>query len=182
VLEGVHANLKKASEKYGRRERGFRDGIKYNLSSLRPGKCTDILRTCRDGVEKASANLRENCFKNTSPSGHPASLQALSPGLAEDRDERSPTRDGALIAARKVFKTVEAVSGVIPGVGGFVGVAAKVGLAFVGMIETMDKNEDVSKELASHTTKLSSCLQHFKKKLDAEKGDEVATHIEDLHK
>lgn len=48
----------------------------------------------------------------------------------------------------------------------------------------MDKNEDVSKELASQTSKLSSCLEHFKKTLDAEnsKGDEVADSIKDLHK
>lgn len=48
---------------------------------------------------------------------------------------RSPIRDGTLIAARKTFKTVEAVSGAIPGLGDFIGVAAKVGLAFVNMIE-----------------------------------------------
>lgn len=46
----------------------------------------------------------------------------------------------------------------------------------------MDKNEDVSKELTSHTSKLSSYLEYFKKKTDAGKGDEVSMHIEGLHR
>lgn len=46
----------------------------------------------------------------------------------------------------------------------------------------MDENEDVSKELTSHTSKLSSYLEHFKNKVDADEGDEVAAHIEGLHR
>lgn len=36
ILEAVHTRVRNASEKYGERERGFRDGMKYNISSLRP--------------------------------------------------------------------------------------------------------------------------------------------------
>lgn len=50
------------------------------------------------------------------------------------------------------------------------------------MSQTMDKNEDVSKELASHTSKLSVYLEHFKKKSAAEKGDELVLHMDNLHK
>lgn len=57
VLEAVRTSLKKASEKYGRKERGIVDGIKYSISSLRRSKCTDILRTCREDIEKASIKL-----------------------------------------------------------------------------------------------------------------------------
>lgn len=46
----------------------------------------------------------------------------------------------------------------------------------------MDKNEDVSQELASHTSKLSGYLDHIKKKSDAEHGDGLAAHIHDLHR
>lgn len=67
--------------------------------------------------------------------------------IAQDQESRNPVREGALTVARRTFQIVETVSGAIPGVGDFVGVAAKVGLTFVNMIETMDKNEDVSKEL-----------------------------------
>lgn len=102
--------------------------------------------------------------------------------------------------ARRTFQTVEVVSGAIPVVGSYVGGVAKVGLAFVNMIEvkishfslslfgltwypqTMDKSEDVVKELASHTSRLSTYLEHFKNKLDAEHGDVMATYIQDLHR
>lgn len=65
----------------------------------------------------------------------PTSLQNSSPGPAEGGANGSSFRDRALTVARKTFETVEVVSGAIPGVGDFVGVAAKVGLAFVNMIE-----------------------------------------------
>lgn len=53
----------------------------------------------------------------------------------ENEENQNPIRSGVLIGARMTFKTVEAISGTIPGVGNYVGVAAKVGLAFVSMIE-----------------------------------------------
>lgn len=46
----------------------------------------------------------------------------------------------------------------------------------------MDRNHDVSRELVSHTSKLSACLAHFKRALAVEQGDEFVTHIEELHK
>lgn len=46
----------------------------------------------------------------------------------------------------------------------------------------MDENEDVSNELTSHTSKLSSYLQHFAKTVDADQGDDMAAHLEGLHK
>ena len=58
VLEAVQRKVKEASEKYGTKERGFRDGIKFTLSSLRKDRCIDILRTCREEIDKASAMLR----------------------------------------------------------------------------------------------------------------------------
>lgn len=62
-------------------------------------------------------------------------LQDVSPNPAEDLESHSPTRDGTITAARKTFKTIEVLSGLIPGLGNFVGAGAKVGLAFVTMIE-----------------------------------------------
>lgn len=67
--------------------------------------------------------------------GHPASIPQTSSEVPADQEDRRPIRDGVIIAAKKTFETVETISGAIPGVGDFVGVAAKVGLAFVGMIE-----------------------------------------------
>ncbi|KIO28557.1 hypothetical protein M407DRAFT_22295 [Tulasnella calospora MUT 4182] len=156
-------------------------------SELQPQPNTPLIR-----VDYPSESLEPSRTLQTKPAeqtvgaghetSHPTSLTDSSPGPAKKTENRSKTREGALIAARETFKAVEAMSGAIPGVGGFVGIAAKVGSAFVNMIETMDKNEDVSEELASHTSKLSTYLERFKKNVGAEKGDEVAGHVEDLRK
>lgn len=69
------------------------------------------------------------------PMGHQASDPGSSSGLPEDQKSRRTIGEGTIIALRKTFKTADAVSGAIPGVGSFVGAAAKVGLAFVNMIE-----------------------------------------------
>ncbi|KAG8963009.1 hypothetical protein FRC05_004960, partial [Tulasnella sp. 425] len=45
----------------------------------------------------------------------------------------------------------------------------------------MDKNEDVARKLAYHTSKLSGYLEHIKKKSDAEQGDNLAMAIYGLH-
>ncbi|KIO28034.1 hypothetical protein M407DRAFT_22795 [Tulasnella calospora MUT 4182] len=85
VLEGAHTTVKKASDKYGSKERGIRDGIKYSLSSLRPSKCTNILQTCQDDIGKALTMLRSR-FNNVKmidstppksggPTETPASIQ-----------------------------------------------------------------------------------------------------------
>ncbi|KIO27588.1 hypothetical protein M407DRAFT_23131 [Tulasnella calospora MUT 4182] len=82
----------------------------------------------------------------------------------------------------KTFKAVKTVSCVIPAVGDFVGVAAKVGLAFIDTIETMDQNEAVSKELAAHTSKLSTYQGYVEKKSDVDSGDDLVNHINNLHR
>lgn len=46
----------------------------------------------------------------------------------------------------------------------------------------MDQNEDVSKELASHTSNLSTYLEYFKKKSEVDKGDGFVTQIDNIHK
>ncbi|KAG8938756.1 hypothetical protein FRC04_007817, partial [Tulasnella sp. 424] len=125
----------------------------------------------REALDDASQHL----------TGQQASVQDPSPDLPEDQKKRSPVRDGALIAFRKTFKTVDAVSGAIPGVGNYVGAAAKVGLALVNTIETMDRNQDAAKELASHTSKLSEYLERIKQNSVAEQGDDLAARVDDLH-
>lgn len=71
--------------------------------------------------------------------GHPtsdlASIPYSSPEVPADQEARRPIREGVIIAAKKTFTAVETMSGAIPGVGDFVGVTAKVGLAFVNTIE-----------------------------------------------
>lgn len=78
--------------------------------------------------------------KDSTPgSDHAAGNKASDPNASLDPSQNQesfgPVRSGLIIAARKAFNTVDAASNAIPAVGGFVGVAAKVGLAFVDMIE-----------------------------------------------
>ncbi|KAG8903391.1 hypothetical protein FRC01_009212, partial [Tulasnella sp. 417] len=143
-------------------------------------------------------NLTEPAPASERPPTRPTSPQESSPDVLEDAEKRSPIRELFLTGARKTFQAVELASGAIPLVGDFVGVAAKVGLGFVNMIEarlfsfllalttlisgcqTMDSNEDVSKELTSHTEELASQLEHFKKNSSAQTGDQVTARIEKL--
>ena len=47
----------------------------------------------------------------------------------------------------------------------------------------MDKNEGLAKELASHISRLSCYLKHFKTKIsDAQEAEDMAAHIDNLHK
>lgn len=70
-----------------------------------------------------------------SAAGNKTSDSHFSQDPSQNKESLGPARSGIITAARKTFKTVETVSGAIPAVGDFVGVAAKVGLAFVNMIE-----------------------------------------------
>ncbi|KIO18043.1 hypothetical protein M407DRAFT_32286 [Tulasnella calospora MUT 4182] len=97
-----------------------------------------------------------------------------------DPKNRSPVSDKALGIARKTFKTVEIGSGAIPVVGSFVGAAAKVGLAFVEMLQTMDRNHSLAVDLGDHTSKLTKLLGNFKGKSSTEEQD-IAAQIKDLH-
>lgn len=190
VLEAAHTDVKKASDKYGKKERGLREGFRHQISSLRPQKCSTILRTCQIDITSASTTLRrrlesvkaidsapsgsgqlseassgtqeppttaqsqlkvdlgpseplpglqvksgEQAGSSEDPTNQQASAPGSSSGLPEVQESRRPIREGTIIALRKTFKTADAVSGAIPGVGNFVGAAAKVGLAFVNMIE-----------------------------------------------
>lgn len=56
----------------------------------------------------------------------------------EDRKHRSPISDEALIIARKTFQSVEIGSRAIPVVGNYVGAVAKIGLAFVEILQVYD--------------------------------------------
>ncbi|KIO27438.1 hypothetical protein M407DRAFT_23367 [Tulasnella calospora MUT 4182] len=98
----------------------------------------------------------------------------------KDPKNRSAISDKALTIARKTFKTVEIGSGAIPVVGSFVGATAKVGLAFVEMLQTMDRNHSLAVDLGNHTSKLTKLLENFKGKSSSDEQD-IAAQIQDLH-
>lgn len=58
VLEGAHARLNEASEKYGGKKGGLFSEIKGWLHTPDPRKCTDTLWGCRGEIERASTKLR----------------------------------------------------------------------------------------------------------------------------
>ncbi|KIO30569.1 hypothetical protein M407DRAFT_20295, partial [Tulasnella calospora MUT 4182] len=212
VLEDVHTSLKKASEKYGTKERGLRDQFKHRVSSFRKSKCLDTLQACLKDISAVLAPLRVSLdeeasrgefadegsevapealavpsmpLPTSSPSPEPLTTPAdsqtpPSPLTPNNQGERHLIRGEALNVARKTFKTMEIASGIIPVVGSYVGAAAKVGLAFVESIQTMDKNDDLAGDLWNHTSKLSRLLERFKSQTGPEPGDELAIHVNDL--
>ncbi|KAG8944608.1 hypothetical protein FRC04_001648, partial [Tulasnella sp. 424] len=60
VLREVSSKLEKISSKYGVRNRGIRERIKYYLAMLRAGRCSRILQTCQDDVVLSSKVIYEN--------------------------------------------------------------------------------------------------------------------------
>lgn len=66
---------------------------------------------------------------------HKGAVQASPPDVPDDRENRNPIRKAVLTAARKTFETVDVVSGAVPIVGDYIGVAAKIGLAAINIVE-----------------------------------------------
>lgn len=118
----------------------------------------------------------------------------------KDSKEKNPISDQALIIARKTFKSVEIGSEAIPVVGSYVGAVAKIGSAFVEMlqviyttcstssstnmfisIQTMDKNQSLAIELGGHTSKLNMLVGNFKGRSNLAQQD-IAAQINDLQK
>ncbi|KIO18040.1 hypothetical protein M407DRAFT_32279 [Tulasnella calospora MUT 4182] len=111
---------------------------------------------------------------NILPSEQPASNTSKAP------KNQSPISDKTLSIARKTFKSVEIGSGAIPLIGSYVGAAAKVGLAFVEMLRTMDRNHILAIDLGDHTSKLTKLLENFQEKSSTDEQD-IAAQIKGLH-
>ncbi|KAG8917994.1 hypothetical protein FRC01_002093, partial [Tulasnella sp. 417] len=91
----------------------------------------------------------------------PAAAQIPASNLPENRPKKG-RRQGYLDVASKVFTSVEAVSGLIPIVGGYLGAAAKVGSTCVEMLQGMDSNDEAAQALQERTSRLSDILGQFK--------------------
>ncbi|KAG8906035.1 hypothetical protein FRC01_008156, partial [Tulasnella sp. 417] len=72
------------------------------------------------------------------------------------------SRRKALEIARKVFSSLDIISGAIPVFGDCLGAGAKVGLTCVEMAEVMYDNKDTAEGLMARTTELSKLLEPFK--------------------
>ncbi|KIO18379.1 hypothetical protein M407DRAFT_31956 [Tulasnella calospora MUT 4182] len=98
-----------------------------------------------------------------------------------DSKYRGPISEEALKIARRTLKSVEIGSGAIPVVGSYVGAAAKVGLAFVEMLQTMDRNDSMAVDLGDHTSRLTKILGSFKEKSSMDEQN-LADQINNLHR
>lgn len=87
------------------------------------------------GYSRLQAKAAEETLVSEHPTCQQALIHALPSNLPEDQENFNQIRAGALIVAKRTFQTVEVVSGAIPVVGSYVGGVARVGLAFVNMIE-----------------------------------------------
>ncbi|KAG8924838.1 hypothetical protein FRC00_004658 [Tulasnella sp. 408] len=124
-------------------------------------------------IQEPPAGTAEHTIASDDPAPPPSNTSTT-------RKARGPISDGALIAARKTFKGVEIASGAIPVVGSYVGATAKVGLAFVEMLQTMDRNDNTAIDLGEHTSKLIGLLKNFNGKSMTEEQD-IANRIKDVH-
>ncbi|KAG9016573.1 hypothetical protein FRB90_002980 [Tulasnella sp. 427] len=206
ILEDVRTRVKDASSRPGKRR--WRSLNKINpFSSNHVNRCTLLFQGCQQDVVKAANSVNE-CLKRSlqdkdddqnrdrsTPSCPPNILsnndyhgisstaailtEAAVPGEASTH---RPLRQDVLTAARKTFKGLEIASSSIPVAGNFVGAAAKVGLAFVESIQTMDRNDDLAKDLGAQTARLSSLLQHFNGGFKAGQHDVIANHVNELHR
>ncbi|KAG9047223.1 hypothetical protein FS837_002785 [Tulasnella sp. UAMH 9824] len=125
----------------------------------------------------------------------PSSTPTPSPLLSgvEDEGSRGPIRVEGLNIARKTFKAVEIASGSIPVAGTFVAAAAgkrfrqalragpMLRLDLMGLFQTMDKNDDLAKDLGAQTAKLSKLLARVTDQPKGNHGELIADHITDLH-
>ncbi|KAG8927684.1 hypothetical protein FRC01_007081 [Tulasnella sp. 417] len=111
-------------------------------------------------IISSSPSQPEAAADQTQPTATPPQ-QIPSSNVPQNRPTNNRRQD-YLNVANKIFTTVEAVSGLIPIVGGYVGAAAKVGSTCVEMIQGMDSNDEAAQALQERTSRLSDILEQFK--------------------
>ncbi|KAG9043283.1 hypothetical protein FS837_009782 [Tulasnella sp. UAMH 9824] len=95
----------------------------------------DLDRRLGDSQSSPARNTIVSFSSTSTPNPRPADPEGEESGI--------PIRTEALNIARKTFKALEIASGSIPVAGNYVVAAAKVGLAFVEAIQTVDKNTNL---------------------------------------
>ncbi|KAG9025638.1 hypothetical protein FS837_004862, partial [Tulasnella sp. UAMH 9824] len=159
------------------------NALNQRLSYERVEKCMGSLESPSQvqpgspALDPATGSPEQGTTADDSATKSPTQAQSNNPMA---RKTKGPISDSALTAARKTFKSVELASGAIPVVGSYVGAAAKVGLAFVEMLQTMDRNNSLAIDLADHTSNLTKLLKNIRQR---SKGDEqdIIGQIRDLH-
>ncbi|KAG9016697.1 hypothetical protein FRB90_002452 [Tulasnella sp. 427] len=111
------------------------------------------------------------------PGPIPAPSSNQSTGSQIKPPEPNLKRRERLSTAKKTLTTIQAVAGTIPVVGSYIGAAAQVGLAVVSTLQSMDSNQEISKELESSTSRLVGLLEHLDKKTVQHQKEKMASYI-----
>ncbi|KAG8915192.1 hypothetical protein FRC00_006707 [Tulasnella sp. 408] len=83
------------------------------------------------------------------------------PVVPDDQFNDSSKRREWLGGLKTAFSVVEGIAGTIPVAGTYVGAAAKTGVTIIDIIQKIDGNEEVAKNLASNALQLSNILKPF---------------------
>ncbi|KAG8914458.1 hypothetical protein FRC00_013490 [Tulasnella sp. 408] len=104
VLKEVSTKLEKVASKYGVRKRGVRERIKYFVSMLRGGRCTQVLETCEDDVSKASTSVRNSIDQTDQASAmsNSGADRGISVAMGEPDRAAAPAKDTHEAAAGHV--------------------------------------------------------------------------------
>ncbi|KAG9025625.1 hypothetical protein FS837_004863, partial [Tulasnella sp. UAMH 9824] len=128
-----------------------------------------------EGPPAEHTDTTQNSTANPPPRG-------TSTSSPKDQKGKRLVSAEVLSAAGKIFKAVDTVSGFIPVVGSYVGAAAKVGSAVVEMVQKMDENEQITKELETRVSKLSDLIGYFKEQSARTGGENVKAQIDELER
>ncbi|KAG8925324.1 hypothetical protein FRC01_010359, partial [Tulasnella sp. 417] len=142
------------------------------------------------GMALSAASAPSTDFTNeqgviATNSGPPvvASQTPSAPAAAQSQPvvpKSSSKREKSLSAIKTTLGTVEAVSGAIPVVGSYVAAAAKVGGTIVQMVQNMDSNEEVAKDLKGHAAHLSEVLNNFRNKSVQQQKELMTAYMNDV--
>ncbi|KAG8992038.1 hypothetical protein FRB90_001111 [Tulasnella sp. 427] len=194
VLEDVSTRVKDASSKPRKQQWKILARLK-SMTSKHPSKCTLLFKTCQADL-LASVNALNECTEKERDKTHDEPYEASSHGslqLAPANDSqppesiimgtaapalnqvpklhgaqqtayRGPVRQEMLNAARTTFKALDVASSSIPVAGNF----------------TMDKNDDLAKDLGGQTARLLELLDKFNERSNAIEGHVTAERVQEL--
>ncbi|KAG8926013.1 hypothetical protein FRC01_009443 [Tulasnella sp. 417] len=82
-LENAKTKLKKESQKYDPKKKGFRQELKKLVSKNNPNECAEVVRNCRDDVVRSSTALRD-ILNNLYPENEQPSSRAAGGSAGDD--------------------------------------------------------------------------------------------------
>ncbi|KAG8911387.1 hypothetical protein FRC00_006601, partial [Tulasnella sp. 408] len=187
VAKDVESKLLEASNTYGEKESNSKFGgkVKHLITSLhRDRRATVALVTDSPRTELETRPQTQHPVQTAVVSRNP--LEAPTPAegqLSNARGSQAEATSGRrewLEPARKTLTGIESISGTIPVVGSFVGAAAKIGVALISTLQTMDSNAEIAKDLQPRTSRLVDLLKRLDKKTIEHRKEDTTAYMSDL--